>query len=314
MATHEDPSVQRVAARYLAAQSRSVRTAGEVRFIKDRGGDDKQWGWGTPGPSNREINDEFQFDPVNLKPLAKVLQSSVAAMGHALSAYHAFTRIKSSTVSPDGNLGGKGYIQKIPEMRRSYMNVVEALSSLTDTIHDEMQAPHWTDDESDDHSLRERDQVKEIMSENDPLFEDPEGWAKGEESKMPGAKELGGDDAGGDEDEGSMDDSAGDDSAGASKLASGSLQLWRWAMPAGMWRQERSVTPETADQWLAVFQKHEPSVAFVVSANKPRQPALWLGRKDGIESYGPPQGKTADQACLVRLAVAFEGRVKGEVF
>jgi len=33
---------------------------------------------------------------------------------------------------------------------------------------------------------------------------------------------------------------------------------------------ERKVTEETAQQWLAVFRKDEPSVIFIVCAKKPK--------------------------------------------
>lgn len=161
------------------------RIAGEVRFIKDRSGDAKEWGWGTPGPSNREIQEDFQFNPKHLKPLARTLRSSLMAMGHALTAYDAFTRIKSADVSPDGSLGGKGYIQKISDMRRQYMNVVEALSALSDTLYDEMKAPHWNP-ALDEIGSRARDGVREIMDDVEEIRDDPEGWAKEEEAEADG--------------------------------------------------------------------------------------------------------------------------------
>ena len=184
MADHEDIAANKVASRFLERTAR-VKTAGEVRFIKDRGSDDKQWGWGQPGPQNREISAEFKFDPKSLTPLAMTLRATLASMGHALSAYDSFTRIKSATVSPDGNLGGKGYIQKIPEMRRSFMNIVEALSSLSDTLYDEMKAPHWNPAISDQ-SPREREQVKTILTDVSEIRDDPEAWAEAEEQDMDG--------------------------------------------------------------------------------------------------------------------------------
>jgi hypothetical protein len=159
------------------------RTAGEVRFIKDRGGDKGEWAWNTPGPSQREIGGDFAFNDRHLKPLAQTLRSTLMAMGHAITAYNAFTRIKSADVSPDGNLGGKGYIQKIADMRRQYMNVVEALSSLSDTLYDEINAPHWHP-ESDTGGPREREEVREIMDDAEGIRQDPEGWAEDAEAEL----------------------------------------------------------------------------------------------------------------------------------
>jgi hypothetical protein len=160
-----------------------ARTAGEVRFIKDRGGDKGEWAWNTPGPSQREIGEEFVFRAKHLKPLAQTLRSSLMAMGHAITAYNAFTRIKSADVSPDGNLGGKGYIQKIADMRRQYMNVVEALSALSDTLYDELNAPHWHP-AAEGGGPRERDEVREIMDDAEEIRQDPEGWAEDAEAQM----------------------------------------------------------------------------------------------------------------------------------
>jgi hypothetical protein len=159
------------------------RTAGEVRFIKDRGGDKGEWAWNTPGPSQREMSEEFVFKTKHLKPLAMTLRASLMSMGHAISAYNTFTRIKSADVSPDGNLGGKGYIQKIADMRRQYMNIVEALSALSDTLYDELNAPHWHPT-ADTGGPRERDEVREIMDDAEEIRQDPEGWAEEAETEM----------------------------------------------------------------------------------------------------------------------------------
>jgi hypothetical protein len=172
----------RVASRYLKKAGMG-RTAGEVRFIKDRGADKNEWGWGSPGPTMREIGEDFTFNPRNLKPLAQALRATLAAMGHAISAHDTFARIKSAQVSPDGALGGKGYIQKISDMRRQYMNVVEALSALSDTLYDEVRAPHWNP-AIQEQSPREREEVINIMDDVETIRENPEEWAEDEEAEM----------------------------------------------------------------------------------------------------------------------------------
>jgi hypothetical protein len=167
----------------LVPRRSRIKTAGEVRFIKDRGGDSKEWGWGSPGPSQRELSPGFEFNPNNIKPLAKTLRATLMALGHSLSAYTLFTRLKSATVSPDGSLGGKGYIQKIADMRRQYMNCVEALSALSDTLYDEIHAPHWSP-VIRDQDPREREQVLEILDGVEEIRDDPEEWAEEEEQEQ----------------------------------------------------------------------------------------------------------------------------------
>jgi hypothetical protein len=52
-------------------------------------------------------------------------------------------------------------------------------------------------------------------------------------------------------------------------------QLWayRFSIAYGwQWYPQRGCTPETGKQWLAVFQKDEPDIAFKVAINQPRVP------------------------------------------
>lgn len=46
--------------------------------------------------------------------------------------------------------------------------------------------------------------------------------------------------------------------------------LYKYNKRSGMWDHQRSVTPETKDQWLHYFKKDEPNEHFVVSKNKPK--------------------------------------------
>ena len=185
MANTKLKMAERVAQRHLhPEQSRMVRTAGEVRFIKDRGGDKENWAYADTGPSQRDMNVEFEFNPSRLKPLAKCLRSALMALGHTQSAYHEFAKIKSAVVSPDGNLGGKGYIQEIRAMRRQFMNCSEALSALTDTLYDEINAAHWAmENPSVD---RQREDVKEIMDDVEEIRENPEQVAEEQEQEQFG--------------------------------------------------------------------------------------------------------------------------------
>lgn len=177
MAPSNRPDPARVARRAM------IRVAGEVRFIKDKSNDASQWAWNDSGPHERHLSPDFAFDPRNTKPLARVMRSTNAALGHAMSAYAVFTKLKSADVSPDGALGGKGYIQKIAEMRRAYMNVVEALSALSDTLYDEIRAPHWAA-VSRQESPEERAEVEQIVEDAVEIKKDPEGWAEEQEDEM----------------------------------------------------------------------------------------------------------------------------------
>ncbi len=159
------------------------KTAGEVRHIKDKESDKGAWGWGGNPPSTRESLGNFEFKPENLEPLTKTLRSALAAMGHVLRAYNTFTRLKSVAISPDGSLGGKGYIAKIADIRKQFMNCVEALSAISDTLYDEVNAPHWNP-ESLDMDPRERKEIKDLKKDVALIRNDPEEWAQKEETEM----------------------------------------------------------------------------------------------------------------------------------
>jgi hypothetical protein len=169
------PDPNRVAALYLAGQR--SKTAGEVIFKKDRSGDVDSWAYTDVPPSQREIPRDFNYSPRHQKPLAQVLRSTLAALGYVLMAYNRFAKLKSSRLSPDGALGGRGYIQKIQDMRKQYMNCVEALSALSDTLHDELNAPHWAlmsrQEEDED-----KNEMSQLIDDVQVIREDPQEWAE----------------------------------------------------------------------------------------------------------------------------------------
>jgi hypothetical protein len=180
------PDPKRVASAYLAGQL--SKTAGEVIFKKDRSGDVDSWAYTDVPPSQREIPRDFNYSPKHQKPLAQVLRSTLAALGYVLMAYNRFARLKSSRLSPDGSLGGRGYIQKIQDMRKQYMNCVEALSALSDTVHDELNAPHWAlmsrQEEEDDKA-----DMSQLIDDVQTIREDPQEWAEGQTEAELGEQE-----------------------------------------------------------------------------------------------------------------------------
>jgi hypothetical protein len=178
--SNADPKV--VAQRYLDQSGKQtktagrIKTAGEVRFIKDHGDDSNAWAWGQHPPSQRTMHPDHTFNLKCNKVLAKVLRSTLSSLGHAMSAYTSFAKIKSRDISPDGNLGGRGYIMEIKAMRRQYMNIVEALSALSDTLYDEITADHWKD--------AQEKVMRSVMEDIEEIKDDPEAWAVQEEEEM----------------------------------------------------------------------------------------------------------------------------------
>jgi hypothetical protein len=127
--------VQEQANRVLARFNQ--RTAGE--FPPEPGP-----GQAPPGaPQKRDIPKDHAYDPKALKPMAKALFAASVALGHTLAAHKHFAQIKSPAVSPDGRIGGRGYVMSMNEIRRKLWEASEALSTVSDALHDEIGAPHW---------------------------------------------------------------------------------------------------------------------------------------------------------------------------
>ena len=50
------------------------------------------------------------------------------------------------------------------------------------------------------------------------------------------------------------------------------MRLWKYNKITGLWNVVRSVTTESAGEWLKVWQKDEPQETFVVLSRKPPSP------------------------------------------
>jgi hypothetical protein len=125
------------------------------------------------GPGKRNIPKNHPYDPKALKPLSRMLWAMSVSLGHALAAYRQFTRLKSATISPDGMLGGRGYVMQVKEIRDKLHDACENLSSISDTIHDEIHAPHW-EPQMAQLPPEEAVDVKKFLDESKQILNNPE--------------------------------------------------------------------------------------------------------------------------------------------
>jgi hypothetical protein len=152
--------LERIALNVSSTGSR-VRTAGKIEFIRDQ------------GPIRRDVRVQgFEWSSDSLRDLAKILWAAQRAHSYALAAYRLFSKMPSSQFSPDGLLGGRGYIQSVKDMRNSLSSIVEGLSAFTDTVHDEVNADHWASEESEEAS--------DLVDGADSVKRNPEAFVEGE--------------------------------------------------------------------------------------------------------------------------------------
>jgi hypothetical protein len=148
-------------ARKLCA-SGAVRTAGTIEFVKDQ------------GPVRRDVRVKgYKWSSDALRDLAKILWASQRAHSYAMAALRIFSKMPSSEFSPDGLLGGRGYIQSVKDMRSGLANTVELMSSFTDTVHDEINAEHWS-------SVEDKADIQGLVDDAAEVKSNPEGFVEGE--------------------------------------------------------------------------------------------------------------------------------------
>lgn len=155
--------LDKIARRLAAKKVGQLRTAGKIEFVKDQ------------GPVRRDVRvKNFDWSPECLRNLAKILWAAQRSHSYAMSAYRLFSKMPSADFSPDGLLGGRGYIQNVKDMRSELAQAVEVLSSFTDTVHDEVNAEHWKSAEE------AAPAVQPMMQDAEQVKAHPEQFVQGE--------------------------------------------------------------------------------------------------------------------------------------
>ena len=150
---------------------------GKPSFGAEEGGGGNPFAGKAPGtPTKRDIPKDHEFDKKAVKPIVKTLWAMSVALGHALTAHRAFSRLKSSTFSPDGLLGGRGYVLPVKDVRADLFEACEKLSALCDTLHDEINAPHWKPKIAE---LEKADmaEVERLLGDSEEWIDNPDGEA-----------------------------------------------------------------------------------------------------------------------------------------
>lgn len=117
----------------------------------------------------REGIANYSFKEKGIKSIAKTYKHLADSFYNMAKAVNTFASCKSSEISPDGKLGGKGYIQHIKEIRVGMAECLNTMSELIDTFHDEVNSPYWKKTTVEDHPA-----VKEILNDADSVIDQAE--------------------------------------------------------------------------------------------------------------------------------------------
>lgn len=117
----------------------------------------------------REGLDGFRFKDQGIKAIANTYKHLAKAFMELAVANNTFSSCKSSQISPDGKLGGKGYVLSIRDIRESFGNIMNSMSELIDTFHDEVNSPYLKKTILEDNPI-----IKNILSEAEDIIDKAE--------------------------------------------------------------------------------------------------------------------------------------------
>lgn len=129
------------------------------------------------GSLRRSIPDDYTYNPKKLKHLKAILHNISIALGTLSSAHNEFSKLKGPEISPDGLLGGVGYIIPIREIKETFNTSLHGLSNVADCIADELTNPRW--------NSHEDKEVKELIKEKEDVTEKLEDQGLGGEEPSP---------------------------------------------------------------------------------------------------------------------------------
>ena len=119
------------------------------------------------GSAKREIPEDFKYNPKKAKHLKKVLHNVTISLGTLTSSLIELSKLKGPDVSPDGLLGGRGYIIPFKEVKETINTAARGLSDVADTLADELTNPRWKviDDKDTKKLIKEKEEAVEKVEE-----------------------------------------------------------------------------------------------------------------------------------------------------
>jgi hypothetical protein len=146
--------------------NKEVETAKKIARQRIKNASERKTYHDTGYNVRREGLETYKFKETGMKAVAKTYKHLADAFLASTKAMATFTSCKSSEVSPDGKLGGQGYIKPVKEIRKSLAECINLMSELIDTFHDEVNSPYWKKTTVEDHPF-----VKEILDKADEIVD-----------------------------------------------------------------------------------------------------------------------------------------------
>ena len=133
--------------------------------------------------SNRNL-DGFDYNKSKAKILKNSLHNLNVALGTLIAAQKDLAILRGSDITPDGKIGGRGFIMEFREIKTFISDSINNLSNVTDSIADELTNPHWGLKEKEVELVeKEQEVVDEKVEESEDI---KPGEAKVEEKTVGG--------------------------------------------------------------------------------------------------------------------------------
>lgn len=110
--------------------------------------------------------DGFEYDQSKAVVLKKALHSINVSLGTLLVSMKDLAMLRGSQVTPDGLLGGRGFIMPFKDIKVKIISAINDLSDITDTIADELTNPGWGLSTEEKKKVRkEKQEIEEQVEE-----------------------------------------------------------------------------------------------------------------------------------------------------
>lgn len=91
----------------------------------------------------RQLKDVPPYDKDKIDHVKKLVGLVHQTLEGLHGAVGEITMVKSHEISPDGKLGGRGYVMTIKDFRDGLSSALNTVSNLMDTLADELTNPNW---------------------------------------------------------------------------------------------------------------------------------------------------------------------------